>query len=76
MKKLSILSIVAIIAISFTACKKDRVCECTSKRSNSTTSSTEKVTIVKSTKRQANANCVSTKTEDNGVTYTEDCELK
>ena len=76
MKKLSILSIIAIIAISFTACKKDRVCECTSKTSSSSTTSTDKMTIVKATKRQAKANCVSTKSEDNGVTYTEDCELK
>lgn len=76
MKKLSILSIIAIIAISFTACKKDRVCECTTKTSSSSSTSTEKMTIVKATKRQAKANCVSTKEEDKGVTTTTECELK
>ncbi len=71
MKKLTILLIIAIVAISFTACKKDRVCECTSD------GIITKVTINEATKRQGKANCISTTSDDgNGGFEKEVCELK
>ena len=76
MTKINILAIIAIATLSLVACKKDRVCECTSKRSNSSVTTTGKVTYTESTKRQANANCVSSSSESNGVTYTDECKLK
>lgn len=71
MKKLSIFTLLAVAAISFVACTKDRVCECTEG------GVTYKVTYNDATKRQGKANCVST-TEDNGNgTQTKyECELK
>ncbi len=71
MKKRLIFTVAAIIALSFAACKKDRVCECTSN------GNTDKVTINDATKRQGKANCVSTTTDiGNGVSVKEECELK
>lgn len=71
MKKLTILSIVAFASVMFIACKKDRVCECT------TDGVTYKVTYNDATKRQGKANCVST-TQDNGdgTSTKEECTLK
>jgi hypothetical protein len=71
MKKLSLI-IVAITVISLVACKKDRVCTCTESTPGSTP---EKVTLVKVTKRQAKANCVSTQETFNGTTTKNDCKL-
>ena len=71
MKNLRKLTIIAAFAISLVACKKDRICECT------TEGITEKVTFIDATKRQGKANCVSM-TQDNGdgtSTKTE-CKLK
>jgi len=70
MKKLSILSIAAIAALSFVACKKDRVCECT------TGGQTYKITYNDATKRQGKANCVSFTEDDNGSLTKYECELK
>jgi hypothetical protein len=71
MKNKLILSILAVAAISFVACKKDRVCECTSD------GTTSKVTLVEVTKRQGKANCVSTSIDDGqGGVEKETCELK
>lgn len=70
MKKLSILSIAALAAISFAACKKDRVCECTSG------GMVYKVTYNDATKRQGKANCVSYQEEDGGQITKVECELK
>lgn len=71
MKNLSLLSICAIAVISVVACKKDRVCECT------TNGVTEKVTLVDATKRQGKANCVSyTEENGNGTSTKTECKLK
>lgn len=71
MKYLSLFSICAIAAISIIACKKDRVCECT------TGSNTDKTTYVDATKRQAKANCVSyTVDNGNGSSTKTECKLK
>lgn len=71
MKKLSIFSIVALAAISFASCTKDRVCECKSG------SDVEEITYVDATKRQAKANCVSYSVDNGNGTKTEvECELK
>jgi hypothetical protein len=67
MKKL-ILSIFAFAA--FASCKKDRTCTCTGG------GSTETITIVHSTKHQAQANCMSTKETINGFVVEKDCTLK
>jgi hypothetical protein len=70
MKKLTLLSIFALAAISFVACKKDRVCECTED------GNVDKTTYNDVTKRQGNANCVSYSYEDNGTTTKVECKLK
>jgi hypothetical protein len=71
MKKLSILSIVAVAAISLASCKKDRVCEC------SVGGSVDKVTYNDATKRQGKANCVSYTEENfNGTSTKVECKLK
>ncbi len=69
MKKLS-LTIIAIVCITFVACKKDRVCTCT------VSGVSDKTTLIKVTKRQAKANCVSSSYDNgNGTSTKEDCEL-
>lgn len=69
MKKLS-LTLVAIVCISFVACKKDRVCTCTEGGVS------DKTTLIKVTKRQAKANCVSTSVDNgNGTSTKNDCVL-
>lgn len=71
MKNLSLFSICAIAVISIVACKKDRVCECT------TGGTTDKTTLVDVTKRQAKANCVSTTVDNgNGTSTKTECKLK
>ena len=70
MKKLLIV-FAAIGCISFAACKKDRVCECT----YSTT--TFRVTLTDATKRQAKDVCISRSYDNgNGTITKEECELK
>jgi hypothetical protein len=69
MKKIT-LTIVAIVSISFVACKKDRVCTCTE------SGVSDKTTLLKVTKREANANCVSTSYDNgNGTSTKIECVL-
>lgn len=70
MKKLSIFTLLAVAAISFVACAKDRVCECTD------SGTTYKVTYNDATKRQGKANCVSYEEDNGGTTNKVTCELK
>ncbi len=70
MKKLLFL-LLAIASVAFVACKKDRVCECT------TGSTTRKVTFTDATKRQAKDACISRSyTNFNGTITKYECELK
>lgn len=70
MKKLSIIFTI-IGCLSFVACKKDRVCECTFG------SLSQKVTFTEATKRQAKDACVSKSYDNgNGTTSQIDCKLK
>jgi hypothetical protein len=80
MKKISIIGM-AMIAIAFTSCKKDRVCECSySSTEPGWTSENDETTYTDATKRQARTQCFSysTEYESNGSTYTatQKCELK
>lgn len=67
MKKITLLSIVAVAALSFASCKKDYTCTCTS--SYSSTSSVTKIIGV--SKKAAQANCVS----GTGTGYSQTCTL-
>lgn len=70
MKKLLFL-VVAIGCISFVACKKDRVCECTYG------STSRKITFTDATKRQAKDACISRSYDNgNGTSTKYECELK
>ncbi|MGZ3931531.1 MAG: hypothetical protein ACXVP0_09275 [Bacteroidia bacterium] len=69
MKKITILAIAAV-ALSFTACKKDRVCTCTdsdtttwsgTSSGSSSDSDSHVTTYTKATKATASANCLSKK---------------
>ncbi|MGZ3865357.1 MAG: hypothetical protein ACXVC6_00455 [Bacteroidia bacterium] len=78
MKKTTIF-LLAMIAISFSSCKKDRVCSCTF--NDGTTGATDipyTVTYKKTTKSAAKAACISSKTSPSGQTNTESvtCTLK
>lgn len=75
MKK-SILFVAAIVALSFASCKKDRTCTCTSSNSSNSVSSTTTITYTKSRKGDARQECMSTKREEGGITYTKECKLK
>jgi len=69
MKK--ILFIAAIAALGTTSCSKDRTCTCSGGGGTD-----DKITLVKVTKGQAKANCISTKYDDgNGGTVTITCKL-
>ena len=68
MKKVT-LTIVAIVSISFVACKKDRVCTCTE------SGVSDKTTLLKVTKREANANCVSNLLNRNGYKTRRGCSF-
>lgn len=70
MKKITLLG-VAAVALSFAACKKDRVCTCTDSGGGSETR-----TYTKSTKATAQANCLHTKYTVGSVTVEENCTLK
>ena len=75
MKKILFIAIVAVASLA--SCKKDRVCTCTDTSSASgSTASTYVITYTKSSKKTAKANCLSTTTVSDGVTYTSNCELK
>jgi hypothetical protein len=70
MKKLLIV-FAAIGCISFVACKKDRVCQC------SVSTITYKVTLNDATKRQAKDACISRSYDNgNGTITKQECELK
>jgi biotin synthase-related radical SAM superfamily protein len=73
--------LIAAVAFAFTACKKDYVCECTySSTAPGSTSSTDKTTMVKVTKKVAKANCIKTTYEStsgaNTYVSTRDCKIK
>ena len=71
MKKISILSVIAIAAIAFVSCKKDRVCEC------SNGSTVQKTTLNDVSKRTAKDACTSqTFDAGNGRQIKVDCKLK
>ena len=84
MKK--IFFVLSVVAISFTACKKDRTCTCTITSNAPTTSGysytqTTETTMTKVSKGSAKAGCVSkesTPTVTSGTAYTTtyDCKLK
>lgn len=78
MKKITVLA-VALLAISFASCKKDRVCKCTDTDSNGDVTVYE-ATLVKSSKGDAKDACSnSSHTETSGGqtgTSKTDCELK
>ncbi|MBS1634508.1 MAG: hypothetical protein JST26_01210 [Bacteroidetes bacterium] len=74
MKKTIILA-VAVSALGFAACKKDRTCTCTNSNSLTSATTQDVYTITKSSKAVAKANCASTKETTNGVTSTRDCKL-
>jgi hypothetical protein len=78
MKKLSLLTIIAMAAIALVSCKKERICNCTTTFSSGgvSTSSAATVTLIDATKRQAKDACISRKMTDGGDTYTQDCKLK
>lgn len=83
MKK--IFFVLSVVAISFTACKKDRTCTCTitsnapSTPGYSSTTTTE-TTMTKVSKGSAKAGCVSKEVTPQGsgtnYTTTYDCKLK
>lgn len=77
MKKLSILT-VAVLAISFASCKKDRVCTCTVTQTGSTVSGSYVTTMTKVSKGTAKKACISGTNYDTAsaafiTTY--DCKL-
>jgi hypothetical protein len=84
MKKITMIAAVAVLALSFTSCKKERVCECVFSSTNpNQTSTTEKVTYKKAKKGICDEKSVSSVTTapaaPTGVTYytyTETCTLK
>lgn len=58
MKKVTIIALV-LVASSFAACKKQRVCTCTYSNSGSSNTYTQVSTFDKVSKKTANANCTS-----------------
>ena len=79
MKK-SLFIVAAFVAVSFSSCKKDRVCECVSSTSAGA-SPAQKTTYVDVTKGQMKANCFTSKwdqTDASGatVTVTNTCTIK
>lgn len=69
MKKNTLIALVAILAISFTSCKKDYTCECT--YSNTALNSTS---TVKTTKKDADARCETLNNAAKGAGGT--CKIK
>ena len=71
MKRITILSI-AMIALSFASCKKDRTCTCTqTDNSPGATTDEYKVVYKKITKRSAKSACMSIEITPDGQPYTE-----
>jgi hypothetical protein len=75
MKKRTILVAAAVVAMTLASCKKDYTCKCTETNSKNSDSDEYTFTIKDVSKGQAKANCVSTTSTDNNVTYTSDCKL-
>jgi hypothetical protein len=84
MKK-SLFVVAALVAISFSSCRKDRTCECTSTEDiGGTTYTTVSVTTAKSNKKDATAWCEAgpkTTSTTNGVSNPSDptpptCKIK
>ena len=84
MKKITLLAI-AVVAISFASCKKDRDCECTTttvSSSGTTTTSPAQTTTIKDVKGgEAKSMCQKKVTVDvdyagKTTTTTDDCKLK
>ncbi len=83
MKKIAMIAAVAVLALSFASCRKERVCECivTSDQPGST-SATVKVTVKKAKKDVCEKNSASsiqtapTTTGSNNYTTKVDCTLK
>ena len=72
MKKLNILSIIAITAIALVSCKKDRVCEC-----SVGSQVINKITLNETTKRTAKDACVSYTVDfGQGSAVKIECKLK
>ena len=69
MKKITILSI-AIIALSFASCKKDRTCTC-STTVNGADAGTVTVVYKKVSKKSGTAACTSAQTTPDGSAYPE-----
>ena len=84
MKKITMIAAVAVLALSFASCKKERVCECVSTNtSTGSTSYTEQVTYKKAKKGicdETSSSSVKTApaapTGTTYVTYTQTCTLK
>lgn len=79
MKKVTLLA-VAVLAISFASCKKDRTCTCSTTYSGGNSSITGGSSVVKHkkiTKGQGKAVCHDTESTDSssGVTETTSCSL-
>jgi uncharacterized lipoprotein YajG len=73
--KIKLLSI-CVGCLLLASCAKDRTCTCTTTNSANSNSNTHETTFVQVSKSQAKAQCVSSKRESNGTTYTSNCELK
>lgn len=71
MKKIAPIAALALLAVSFTSCKKDYKCTCTVTYAGISTSST--ADLGKQTKKDAEAACTAKATTVNGVTAT--CKL-
>lgn len=82
MKKITILA-VALVAISFASCKKERTCECTSTSTSgsTTTTTTQTIKFEKVSSGDAKAMCqkttrVTTPSSGTANTDVDDCKLK
>lgn len=70
-----LICIVTSVLLVNLSCVKNRTCNCTKTNNKVDTTITVQVTIVKSTKSQAKANCISTTRRGNDTTYTTKCTL-
>ncbi|MCB0700119.1 MAG: hypothetical protein H6551_04715 [Chitinophagales bacterium] len=77
MKKVASIAMIALFAVSFTACKKKWTCECTS-TVNGVSTTVSGTDDTKRTKKDAKALCEGSNgtTSISGVSATIDCKLK